>query len=123
MVGAGFFDPYLGPVAWDDDNEWWTFDGGPIDGRPLAPGRRNRHQIAGDGGLHSAAVLLSAAASARRHGVNPWDYVQRIFTASAAHPRAADFSDLLPKARVKTGANSLPTPNLSNDRPRTPSKP
>jgi hypothetical protein len=22
-------------VAWDDENEWWTFDGGPFDGRPL----------------------------------------------------------------------------------------
>ena len=22
-------------MAWDDDNEWWTFDGGPVDGRPL----------------------------------------------------------------------------------------
>src|SRR5947208_2484325 len=35
MEGAGFTDPFLGAVAWDDDNEWWTFDGGPIDGQPV----------------------------------------------------------------------------------------
>jgi hypothetical protein len=46
--------------------------------------------------LKSAAVLLSVAASAKRHGVNPWAYVQHILTASAARGRAVDFSDLLP---------------------------
>jgi hypothetical protein len=40
--------------------------------RPLAVGRNNWLHIAGDGGLKSAAVLLSVAASAKRHGVNPW---------------------------------------------------
>jgi hypothetical protein len=35
MEGAAFTDPFLGLVTWDDDNEWWTFDGGPIDGRPV----------------------------------------------------------------------------------------
>jgi hypothetical protein len=73
--------------------------------RPLAVGRRNWLHIAGDGGLKSAAVLLSVAASAKRHGVNPWVYVQHILTASAAGLRAANFSDLLPDAWVQAGAN------------------
>jgi transposase len=47
-----------------------TIDNAPAEQaiRPLAIGRRNWLQIAGDGGLHSAAVLLSVAASAKRHG-------------------------------------------------------
>jgi hypothetical protein len=64
-------------------------------------------QIAGDGGLHSAAVLLSVAASAKRHGVNPWAYVRHVLVASAARPRAADFSDLLPDAWAQVAANPL----------------
>jgi transposase len=73
--------------------------------RPLAVGRRNPLQIAGDGGLKSAAVLLSVAASAKRHGVNPWAYVRHILSESGARPHAADFSDLLPDAWAQAGAN------------------
>ena len=84
-----------------------TIDNAPAEQaiRPLAVGRRNWLQIAGDGGLKSAAVLLSVAASAKRHGVNPWAYVQHILTASAARPRAADFSDLLPDAWTQVSWN------------------
>jgi len=87
-----------------------TIDNAPAEQaiRPLAIGRRNWLQIAGDGGLHSAAVLLSVAASAKRHGVNPWDYVKCILTFSAARPRAADFSDLLPDGWAQAAANPLP---------------
>jgi transposase len=61
-----------------------TIDNAPAEQaiRPVAIGRRNWLQIAGDGGLHSAAVLLSGAASAKRHGINPWAYVQQILTDS-----------------------------------------
>src|SRR5262249_40563696 len=57
-----------------------TIDNAPAEQaiRPLAVGRRNWLQIAGDGGLKSAAVLLSVAAPAKRHQVNPWAYVQHI---------------------------------------------
>jgi hypothetical protein len=87
-----------------------TIDNAPAEQaiRPLAIGRRNWLQIAGDGGLHSAAVLLSVAASAKRHGVNPWVYVKCILTASAARTHAADFSDLLPDAGAQAAANPLP---------------
>jgi transposase len=90
-----------------------TIDNAPAEQaiRPLAIGRRNWLQIAGDGGLKSAAVLLSVTASAKRHGVNPWVYVKHILTASAARPRAAGFSDLLPDAWAQAGANPLPAAN------------
>jgi transposase len=70
-----------------------TIDNSPAEQaiRPLAIGRRNWLQIAGDGGLKSAAVLLSVTASAKRHGVNPWVYVKHILTASAARKPDADF--------------------------------
>src|SRR5262249_31053993 len=84
-----------------------TIDNAPAEPalRPPAVGRRNLLQSAGDGGLKSAAVLLSVAASAKRHGVNPWAYVRHILSESAARPRAADFSDLLPDAWAQAGAN------------------
>jgi hypothetical protein len=84
-----------------------TIDNSPAEQaiRPLAVGRRNWLQIAGDGGLRCAAVVLSVAASAKRHGVNPWAYVKHILTASAARPRRADFTDLLPDAWVQASAN------------------
>ena len=85
-----------------------TIDNSPAEQaiRPLAVGRRNWLQIAGDGGLKSAAVLLSVTASAKRHGVNPWAYVKHILTACAARPSDADFSDLLPD--VWAQANTMP---------------
>src|SRR5580765_2929121 len=66
--------------------------------RPLAVGRRNWLQIASDGGLASAAVLLSIAASVKRHALNPWVYVKHVLTECAARPPHAGFSDLLPDA-------------------------
>ncbi len=77
--------------------------------RPLAVGRRNWLQIAGDGGLKSAAVLLSIAASAKRQRINPWSYIQHLLTASAARMPDADFSDLLPNAWSEARAGSPPT--------------
>jgi len=77
--------------------------------RPLAVGRRNWLQIAGDGGLKSAAVLLSLAATTKRHGLNPWTYIKHLLTASAARTPPADFSDLLPDAWLRAHASSAPT--------------
>jgi transposase len=73
--------------------------------RPLAVGRRNWLQIAGDGGLKSAAVLLSVAASAKRHRLNPWAYIKHILATSAARTPDADFSDLLPDAWAQANAS------------------
>ena len=83
-----------------------TIDNSPAEQalRPLAVGRRNWLHIAGDGGLKSAAVLLSIAASAKRHGVNPWAYVRQVLTESAVRKPGADQSDLLPEAWAQTFA-------------------
>ena len=85
-----------------------NIDNGPAEQaiRPLAVGRRNWLHIAGDGGLSSAAVLLSIAASAKRHHVNPWDYVKHILTVLPARPAGSDLSDLLPDvwATIQTNA-------------------
>jgi transposase len=84
-----------------------TIDNSPAERaiRPLAVGRRNWLQIAGDGGLKSAAVLLSIAATAKRHGVNPWVWVKHLLTESAARQRDADFRDLLPDVWAPAQAN------------------
>ena len=34
--------------------------------------------VGGDGGLRPTAVLLSIAASVKRHGLNPWAYLARV---------------------------------------------
>jgi transposase len=87
-----------------------TIDNAPAEQaiRPLAVGRRNWLQIAGDGGLKSAAVLLSLAATTKRHRVNPWAYVKHILSESAARKPDADFSHLLPDAWVQ--AHPSPPP-------------
>jgi hypothetical protein len=61
-------------------------------------GRRNWLQIAGDGGLKSAAVLPGLAATTKHQGLNPWEYLKHLLTASAARPPGADCSDLLSEA-------------------------
>jgi hypothetical protein len=53
-------------------------------------------------------VLLSVAASAKRHGVNPWAYIKDLLTQSAARQPDADFSDLLPDAWAQARAQPQP---------------
>jgi transposase len=86
-----------------------TIDNSPAEQviRPLALGRRNWLQIAGDGGLKSAAVLLSVAATAKRHHVNPWVYIKHLLTAAAGRQTDADFSDLLPDAWLQAHAGFI----------------
>jgi transposase len=90
-----------------------TIDNGPAEQviRPLALGRRNWLHIAGDGGLKSAAVLLSVAATAKRHHVNPWVYIKHLLTESASRSPDADFSDLLPDAWLQAQASSAAAAN------------
>ena len=66
--------------------------------RAVALGRKNWLHIGGDGGLPRAAVLLSLAASAKRHRVAPWEYVKDLLTQIPARAENADLSDLLPNA-------------------------
>src|SRR5947209_18601606 len=84
------------------DNGRLTIDNGPAEQaiRPLAFGRNNWLQIAGDGGLASAAVLLSMAASVKRHGLNPWVYLKDILNQCATRQPNSNHSELLPDARA-----------------------
>jgi transposase len=72
--------------------------------RPLAVGRKNWLHIGGDGGLQPTAVLLSLAASAKRHAVNPWEYFKDLLTELPARPPNADLTDLLPDRWAKQRA-------------------
>jgi hypothetical protein len=74
-----------------------TIDNGPAEQavRALAVGRRNWLRDGGDGGLGPTAVLLSLAASVKRHGVNPWAYLKHVLTELPARRSGADLSDLL----------------------------
>ena len=72
--------------------------------RPLATGRKNWLHIGGDGGLQPAAVLLSLAASVKRHPINPWDYFRDVLATLPARPPDADLSDLLPDAWARARA-------------------
>jgi transposase len=78
--------------------------------RPLAVGRRNWLQIAGDGGLTCAAVLLSIAASANRHRVNPRTYINDLLTQLPARAADADLTDLLPDIWLAPYIVSMETP-------------
>jgi transposase len=75
-----------------------TIDNGPAEQaiRPLAVGRRNWLHLGRDGGLRPTAVLLSVAASAKRHGVHPWVYLKHLLTELPARRPGADLADLLP---------------------------
>jgi transposase len=75
-----------------------AIDNGPAERavRPLAVGRRNWLFVGGDGGLPTAAVLLSVCASAKRHGLNAWAYLRDLFDRLPGVPAGADLSEFLP---------------------------
>jgi transposase len=75
-----------------------TIDNGPAEQaiRPLAVGRRNWLHLGADGGLRPTGVLLSLAASIKRHGVEPWGYLKHILNELPARRIGGDLSDLLP---------------------------
>jgi transposase len=89
-----------------------TIDNGPAEQviRPLAVGHRNWLQIAGDRGLKSAAVLLSVAASANRHKVNPWAYLTDTLTRLSARFPDTDLTDLLPDMWTQSQADLVTVP-------------
>jgi hypothetical protein len=61
-------------------------------------GRSNWLQVGGDGGLKTAAMLLSVCGSAARHRLNPWSYIGDVLDQLAARSADADLSDLFPDA-------------------------
>jgi transposase len=66
--------------------------------RPLAIGRTNWLHVGGDGGLKTAAVLLSVCGSATRHRLNPWSYLRTVLDQLAGRSAGDDVGDLLPDA-------------------------
>ena len=58
----------------------------------------------------NAAVLLSVAATAKRHRVNPWVYVKDLLITSAARKPDVDFDDLLLDAWLQAHTTSMSTP-------------
>jgi hypothetical protein len=83
-----------------------TIDNSPAEQalRPLAVGRKNWLHLGGDGGLRPTAVLLSVAASVKRHGVNPWIYIKHVLAELPARLPGSELADLLPDAWTRSGA-------------------
>src|SRR5262245_31820202 len=81
-----------------------TIDNGPAEQaiRPLAVGRRNWLHLGGDGGLRPTAVLLSVAASVKRHGIDPWVYLTHVLSELPNRTSGTDLADLLPDAWAKS---------------------
>jgi hypothetical protein len=53
-------------------------------------------------------MLLSIAASAKRHQVNPWTYVNDLLMQLPARAADADLTDLLPDEWAKTRGETCP---------------
>jgi hypothetical protein len=53
-------------------------------------------------------VLLSLAASVKRHGINPWAYLKHVLTELPARPTGADLADLLPDGWARAVRASTP---------------
>ena len=76
----------------------------------LAIGRENWLHLGGDGALRPTAVLLSIAASVKRHGLDPWVYLKHALTELPARPAGADLADLLPDRWHRRPAGPVPVP-------------
>jgi transposase len=89
-----------------------TIDNGPAEQaiRPLAIGRKNWLHLGGDGGLRPTAVLLSVAASVKRHGINPWVYLNDVLTELPARSSGTELTDLLPDVWTRSRAGLLAVP-------------
>jgi transposase len=63
--------------------------------RPVAVGRKNYLFFGSERGGHTAAALYTVIASAKRHGVKPWEYLRDLFRRLPTM-KAADLHCLLP---------------------------
>jgi hypothetical protein len=66
--------------------------------------------LGGDGALRPTAVLLSVAASVRRHGLDPWDYLKHILAELPARSTRTELSDLLPDRRTSSRTSPMAVP-------------
>lgn len=63
--------------------------------RGVAVGRRNWTFFGSDNGGHTAAVLSSLIATAKRHHIDPFAYLRDVFARISAHPQNR-LEELLP---------------------------
>jgi transposase len=63
--------------------------------RPVACGRANWTFLGSDNGGHTAAVLYSLVATAKRHGLDPFAYLRDVIARISDHP-ASKLEELLP---------------------------
>ena len=54
--------------------------------RPLAPGRKNYLFAGSHNGAQRAAIIYSLVATAKKHGVEPYEYIKHLLSHIAAHP-------------------------------------
>src|SRR5262249_20971546 len=80
--------------------------------------RRNWLHLGGDGALHSTAVLLSVAASLRRHGLDPWAYLKHVLTELPARPPKAKGGPARRSIRWLSPANGSPAHPAPSRQPR-----
>lgn len=73
--------------------------------RGVAVGRRNWTFFGSDNGGHTAAVLSSLIASAKRHHIDPFAYLRDVFARISAHPRNR-LEELLPDGWKAAQASS-----------------
>ena len=69
--------------------------------RGVAVGRRNWTFFGSDSGGHTAAVLSSLVASAKRHHVDPFAYLRDVFARISGHPQNR-LEELLPDKWLAT---------------------
>ena len=89
-----------------------TIDNGPAEQaiRLVAVGRKNWLHLGGDGGLRPAAVLLSVAASVKRHGFDPWVYLKHVLTELPTRSPRTGLRDLLPDGWARSRASPAVVP-------------
>jgi len=73
--------------------------------RPVAVGRKNYMFFGSDNGGHTAAVLYSLLVTAKRHGLDPFEYLRDVIGRISDHPSNRP-TELLPD-RPGTGGRAV----------------
>jgi transposase len=72
--------------------------------RPVAVGRKNYLFFGAVRGGHTAATLYTVLASAKRHGIKPWEYMRDLFRRLPTM-KVSELPDLLPDRWIAPAAN------------------
>jgi len=86
--------------------------------RPVAVGRKNYLFFGSEAGGHTAAALYTVLASAKRHGIKPWEYMRALFRRLPTM-KTSDLPGLLPDrwkaAQNDEAARTAPTATPNAD--------